>query len=76
MIWIKENYITLTLSFLILLVGIFHLGLPIYVDLLASLVLAVFLNSWLASIYTTVVLLTGFVIINIFILTHMSVQLE
>ena len=65
MSWIKFNYASFTLSFLILFVGIFHIGFPIFLDIFISLILAAILNSWASSLITVAMLLIGYVAVNL-----------
>jgi len=65
MSWIKLNYASFTLSFLILFVGVFHIGFPIFLDIFISLILATILNSWASSLITVATLLIGYVAVNL-----------
>jgi len=64
MSWIKLNFRSFLLSFLILLIAIFHIGLPLYADLMVSFTIAIILRNWLASLITSIALLSSFIVIN------------
>ena len=65
MSWIKVNLVHYFFIFIILFVGIFHIGLPLYADVILSFLLAFLLKSWVSSIITISFLLFGIFIINI-----------
>jgi hypothetical protein len=62
--WTKMNVVSFILCFLILFVGIFHIGLPLYADVILSILLAFLLKSWVSSIITISFLLFGIFLIN------------
>lgn len=66
MSWTRLYLITPFYPFGIIFLGIFHLGLPIYVDIILSAVLFYYLRNIFASSVITLLLVTVFVLLNIF----------
>ena len=64
--WTKLNFRNLLFSYIIIFFGIFHLGLPIFFDLIISLLLLYFIKQILTSFITTLLLIVIFFISGYF----------
>jgi len=62
--WIKNKYFEFLLIFLIILIGIFHIGLPLYADFIVSFTLTFILRDWRKSLFTMISLIATFIAIN------------
>ena len=65
--WIASNYLRYMINFIILFIGIFHLGLPIAVDIAVATLFLFFITSYISSIVTFVSLIIGILICSSFV---------